>query len=108
MNRWATIISSLRDDLARRAEKMAPRDFTEPALDTIRRHLWIAPYYEDDIRALADTIGVDRVLMGSDFPHAEGLADPRSFVRELEGFNRAERRAVLHDNAAGLATPQPA
>jgi predicted TIM-barrel fold metal-dependent hydrolase len=92
----------------RKAEKMVPGDFTEPAIETIRRHLWIAPYYEDDIRRLADTLGIDRVLMGSDFPHAEGLADPRSFVRELEDFNDSERRTVMHDNAAELATRRPA
>jgi len=90
-----------------KAEKMAPGDFTEPAIDTSRRHVSIAPYYEDDIRKLADTIGVERVLMGSDFPHAEGLADPRSFVKELAEFSDEEQRAVLHDNAASLAMRRP-
>jgi predicted TIM-barrel fold metal-dependent hydrolase len=91
----------------RKAEKTAPKDFTEPALETIRRHVWIAPYYEDDVRKLADTLGVNNVLMGSDFPHAEGLAHPRTFIEELEDFSGDERRLVMHDNAAGLATRRP-
>jgi hypothetical protein len=40
--------------------------------------------------------------MGSDWPHAEGLADPTDFVRELTAFSPAEQRLVMRDNAAGL------
>ena len=33
---------------------------------------------------LADLLGDDHVLFGSDYPHPEGLADPRSYVDDLE------------------------
>jgi hypothetical protein len=46
--------------------------------------------------------------MGSDYPHAEGLADPTSYVDELEGFSAAEIRLVMRENALGLATRRPA
>ena len=78
----------------------------EPALvrrgilsSQLQDHLWVAPFYEDDIRALADAIGVEHVLFGSDFPHAEGLADPLAFVRDLDGFSEAEVRLIMRDNA---------
>ena len=80
-----------------------PHAFTEPPLETFRRHVFVSPYYEDDLRALADRIGARNVLFGSDWPHAEGLADPLSFVDELEGFADEETRAVLRDNALHLA-----
>ena len=40
-------------------------------------------------RALAELIGVDHILFGSDWPHAEGLADPLSYVEDLDeaGFS---------------------
>ena len=82
--------------------------FSEPPVETFRRHVSVAPYYEEDIRALADLIGIDRVLMGSDFPHAEGLADPVSFLDELGSFDAAEIRKVMRQNGRDLVTPRPA
>ena len=36
---------------------------------------------------LAELIGVERILFGSDWPHGEGLAEPLDFVEELDGFD---------------------
>jgi predicted TIM-barrel fold metal-dependent hydrolase len=82
-----------------------PWEFAEDPVATFRRHVWVAPYYEDDIRALADRIGAERVLMGSDFPHAEGLADPVRFLDDLHGFSPEEVRRVMRDNGRTLVTP---
>jgi predicted TIM-barrel fold metal-dependent hydrolase len=79
-----------------------PKAFAEPPTDTFRRHVFVAPYYEDDIRALADGIGVENVLFGSDFPHAEGLAEPLRFVDDLAGFDDRELRLILRENARRL------
>ena len=82
-----------------------PWEFAEDPVETFKRHVWVAPYYEDDIRALADRVGTGQVLMGSDWPHAEGIADPVRFVDELRGFDADEVRQVMRDNARRLATP---
>ena len=74
-------------------------------VEVFRRHIWVAPYYEDDIRGLADALGSDRVLFGSDWPHAEGLAEPTTFVDDLHGFSADEIRAIMRDNALGLSVP---
>ena len=58
-----------------------PWVFPESPLDTIREHVWVTPYYEEDMRKLADRIGVEQVLFGSDWPHGEGLADPPTSSR---------------------------
>jgi predicted TIM-barrel fold metal-dependent hydrolase len=79
-----------------------PWVFAEPPLDTIRRHIWVTPYYEEDMRRLADTIGVRHVLFGSDWPHGEGLADPTSFTAELVDFTPAEVHRIMRDNCAEL------
>jgi predicted TIM-barrel fold metal-dependent hydrolase len=91
----------------KKAERMNVRAFSEPPVEAFRRHVWVAPYYEEDVRALADAIGVDKVLLGSDFPHAEGLADPLSFADELAGFSPADVRRVMRDNGRSLVTPRP-
>jgi predicted TIM-barrel fold metal-dependent hydrolase len=88
-----------------KAHSMTSDAFGYDPVETLRTHVWVAPYYEDDIRHLADTIGSDHVLFGSDWPHAEGLADPRSFVDELDGFSHEEVRLIMRDNAEALSRP---
>ena len=89
----------------KKAERMNVGAFPEPPADTLRRHVSVAPYYEEDVRALADRIGVERVLMGSDFPHAEGLAEPVRFVDELKELDAHETRLVMRDNGRKLLEP---
>ena len=86
----------------RKQANRTPWLFPEDPLDTIRQHVSITPYYEDDIRKLADTIGVERVLFGSDWPHGEGLAEPAAFVDELEAFTPDEVQRIMRQNCAEL------
>ena len=91
--------------LAKRLRKLAnqnPRAFAEDPLETLRRHLWVTPYYEEDLRKLADLIGTERVLFGSDWPHGEGLADPLTFTKELHAFSDDEVDLVMRQNALDL------
>jgi predicted TIM-barrel fold metal-dependent hydrolase len=71
-------------------------------VEQLREHVWVSPYYEDDLLALRDAIGAERIIFGSDYPHAEGLADPASFVKDLDGFSDAEIRLIMRENARGL------
>ncbi len=68
--------------------------------------MWVSPYYEDDLLAVRDAIGAERILFGSDYPHAEGLADPSSFVNDLDGFFADEVRLIMRENARGLSQPR--
>jgi predicted TIM-barrel fold metal-dependent hydrolase len=91
--------------LVKRLRKLAnqnPRGFVEDPLETIRRHLWVTPYYEEDLPKLADAIGVERILFGSDWPHGEGLADPLAFSKELESFSGDEVARIMRQNALEL------
>lgn len=82
----------------KKAYAAQPFHFATDPVEQFRQQVWIAPFYEDDIRGLADTIGVERLLFGSDYPHAEGLAVPTTFVDDLDGFSDAEIRRVMRDN----------
>ena len=91
--------------LVKRLRKLAnqtPSAFHEDPLDTVRRHVWVTPYLEDDLRALADLIGVERILFGSDWPHGEGVAQPLDFAKELSMFSEAESRRIMRDNIVDL------
>jgi hypothetical protein len=50
------------------------------------------------------------MLMGSDYPHAEGLADPSAYIKDLEsfGFSPEDSKLVMRDNGYALAQRRPA
>jgi predicted TIM-barrel fold metal-dependent hydrolase len=94
-------VSGLQTRLAKTCSQM-PASFHEHTDDTLRRHVFVAPYYEDDIPVVAQAIGVDNVLLGSDFPHAEGLASPMGFARDLGAFDARDVRKIMRENTERL------
>ena len=86
----------------KKAYGQSPGSFPRDPVETLREHCWVAPYYEDDIDGLRELIGVDRILFGSDFPHAEGLAEPLRFLDEIENFSKDETRRIMRDNGRSL------
>jgi len=82
----------------RKQRNQTPWVFVEDPLDTVRQHLWTTPYLEEDLAALADLIGVERILFGSDWPHGEGVAHPLDFLKELGGFDDHAVQRIMHDN----------
>ena len=92
----------------RKAFKQRPGSFggVDPVAQ-LREHVWVSPYYEDDLDELVEILGVERVLFGSDYPHAEGLAEPSDFVADLAGFDDEAIRKIMRDNGMALATPRP-
>jgi predicted TIM-barrel fold metal-dependent hydrolase len=95
--------------LVKRLRKQAnqtPWVFPEDPLDTLRQHVWLTPYCEEDLVALAELIGVERILFGSDWPHGEGLAEPTDFVGELSGFDEHGVRRIMRDNCLDLLGAQ--
>lgn len=76
---------------------------TERPSEIFRRHVRVAPYPEDDIPAVALGLGqTDSLVMGSDFPHAEGLAQPAGFADLLTSFDTDVQHAILRGNAEKL------
>ena len=90
-----------------KVSKQQPRAFTRDPRDTFRRNVWVSPFYENNLGELRDLIGADNMLMGSDWPHTEGLSEPLSFVHDLEGsgFSDDEIQKICHDNTAALMAP---
>jgi len=87
-----------------------PTAYPEDPRETFARHVWVSPYYEEDLGAMRDLIGADHMLMGSDWPHAEGLADPVAFIKDLDnhGFSHDDARLVMRENGLVLAQRRPA
>jgi predicted TIM-barrel fold metal-dependent hydrolase len=93
--------------LRSQAKKM-PGYFKEDPVDIFRRHVWVNPFWEDDLLTVVDQMGADRVIFGSDWPHIEALPHPLDYLPETKPLSDEDRRRVLFDNAVELATLRPA
>ena len=82
--------------------KKMPQDFLEDPVEVIKRQVHISPFWEEDLGALAELVGEDRVLFGSDFPHPEGLAEPASYLKELDGLPDDTVRKIMGGNLSRL------
>jgi len=74
----------------------------EDPVEVFKRNLWIHPFHEEDPIGLIKVLGADHVIFGSDYPHVEGMADPLSYVDELQGLPEDEVRKVMGGNMMGL------
>lgn len=66
-----------------------------------QRHCFVVAYPEDNLQKVAEELGgdVSCLLMGSDYPHAEGVPQPRDFVAEgCQGLTAEQTRQVMYDN----------
>ncbi|WP_280425247.1 amidohydrolase family protein [Nocardia carnea] len=91
-------IHPLFHDLADLTKKM-PQNFPEDPLDVFRRNIWVSPFWEGSVADVVDTVGWDRVMFGSDYPHPEGLPEPKAYWKYAEGMDNRRTWDFLGDNA---------
>ena len=93
-------------DLLHRLQDAAnrnPGSFAQDPLDAFREHVWATPFWEDDLSELVKVLPADRLLLGSDWPHAEGVQEPEDFVTESLAWADPETtRRIARDNAVDL------
>jgi predicted TIM-barrel fold metal-dependent hydrolase len=93
-------------DLQRRlriAYGKTPQLFAQDPVESFREHVWVTPFYEDDVRTVRDAMGADRILLGSDWPHPEGLSEPRAWIGDFAVLGPEDQRKALHDNLKQLS-----
>jgi len=93
-------------ELLHRLDDAANRDpgyFSMHPVELFRDRVWVTPFWEDDVASLVEHLPVGRLLLGSDWPHAEGVAEPADFVAEsLSWADQATTRRIARDNAVEL------
>ncbi|GAA4983991.1 amidohydrolase family protein [Yinghuangia aomiensis] len=97
----ASWVKPLLDTFADLYKKM-PHQFLENPVEVVRRQVHISPFWEEDMAELSELIGVERVLFGSDYPHPEGLADPVTYIDELQGMTDEHKALIMGGNLARL------
>jgi predicted TIM-barrel fold metal-dependent hydrolase len=98
-------------DLFRKLRSSAarlPGYYAEDPIESFRRHVWINPFWEDDVNEVVELMGAERVIFGSDWPHIEGMPLPLDYAKELAAFDAAVQRRILRDNGRELNELRPA
>jgi aminocarboxymuconate-semialdehyde decarboxylase len=82
-----------------------------PALKHMKQpaHRYLKRFYYDIItldpqvmKMVIDLVGIDRVVMGTDFPQLMAVKQPVDFIDSVPGLTRREREMILVDNPAKL------
>ncbi|MEU1993603.1 amidohydrolase family protein [Nocardia gamkensis] len=83
--------------------KKAPEGFGfQDPVETLKRSLYVSPFWEEDLQRLSNTIGADHVLFGSDWPHPEGLAEPARYINEIKDMPLEDQAKIMGGNLARL------
>ncbi len=93
-------------DLLHRLDDAANRNpgyFSEHPRGLFGEHVWVTPFWEDRVPELLGDVRADRLLLGSDWPHAEGTREPADFVSQtLQGLADGDVRRIARENALDL------
>ncbi|WP_261567216.1 amidohydrolase family protein [Frankia gtarii] len=85
-----------------RAGFQRPGFFASDPVAQFKEHVWVSPFWEDDLIEVVGHLGVDHVIFGSDYPHPEGLAEPRDYEKTVAELDDpvAERKILWFNTAA--------
>ncbi len=90
------------------SKQRMPWYYGEDPAELFRRNVWINPFWEDVMTEVVGHMGADRVIYGSDWPHMEGMENPRDIFDEMDGISLADQEKILYRNTAALNERRPA
>jgi predicted TIM-barrel fold metal-dependent hydrolase len=97
----ASWIRGLIEDLEL-AYRQMPQQFDEDPVQVFRRNCWVSPFWEGSVAQVVDWLGWDKVMFGSDYPHPEGMTEPKGYYRYAEDMDEKRARDFMGDNARRL------
>ncbi len=68
--------------------------------DYFKQHCFVAPFPEENVDRVAEAVGLDPIVFGSDFPHGEGLPEPQMYLGQLKNLSDDQKKAVMRGNLA--------
>ena len=87
---------------------IAPRDSPRPPSAYLRRFYHdCCTYTQQTLRFLIDAVGIDRVVLGTDYPAPMMIPDAVRWIRGLDALTEAEQDGILWGNASALLGIQP-
>lgn len=74
--------------------------------EIFKRHVLVTPYPEDNVAEIIRSVGDGEwLVMGSDWPHAEGFAHPADFVELIADQPDELQRRIMRDNGERVLRP---
>jgi predicted TIM-barrel fold metal-dependent hydrolase len=92
-------------DLLRRLKSAygkVPFMFGKDPVEAFHESVWIAPFQEDSILKLSDSMNVDHILFGSDWPHPEGNENPADAIEDFAELSVTDQKKIMSDNMKDL------
>jgi aminocarboxymuconate-semialdehyde decarboxylase len=81
----------------------AKTNLTRPPSEYLNRFYYDScTYTEATLRFLIDAVGIDRVVLGTDYPAPMVQEDPVSWLKNMPGLTDPERTAILSTNPARM------
>jgi predicted TIM-barrel fold metal-dependent hydrolase len=73
-------------------------------VELLHRNFWFTTFSDPRTLALRDEIGIDRIMIETDYPHSDSSwPDTQELLaKQLKGFSKEEADKVTFDNAAAL------
>ncbi len=94
----------------RKMDQVAKKNYRwcdDHPVDTFKQHVWMNPFWEDDVDEVVELMGADRVIFGSDWPHIEGMPQPLDYLVELKNLSSQQTKQIMLDNVLELTSPRP-
>ncbi len=89
------------------ARERNPWHFAEDPETLFREHVYVSPFWEDDLREVISIMGPSRVVYGSDWPHMEGLPHPTDVLADLADLPSEVVDPFLYRNGRSLTERRP-
>ena len=67
-----------------------------------KRHVRVTPFAEDDICKVVSEVGHECIVLGSDWPHPEGLGVPMEFAELVNNLPEDQQRYILRDGGRAI------
>ena len=83
--------------------KKSPSWFDEDPVELFRKHVWMNPFWEDNVYEIVELMGADHVIFGSDWPHIEGMPTPLDYLEEVKDLNDGDLQLVMRDNTRSVS-----
>jgi predicted TIM-barrel fold metal-dependent hydrolase len=89
------------------ARERNPWHFKEDPEALFREHVYMSPFWEDDLDEVVELMGGKHVIYGSDWPHMEGLPDPRGILDEPSNLSDEDSMRFLYGTTLELTQRRP-
>ena len=97
---WVPYLMKIMDNTFFMGRKATWGSLEQRPSEYFKKHVFVAPWPEENVDRVTAVVGSDPIVFGSDFPHGNGLPDPAMYLPQLKGCTDEQVRAIIRGNLA--------